>query len=102
MRRVGDVGSPVCGSDAAFLAELGIALDERYGSTADQVRQYRSVFDHLRLLTITLARRTSSKRSGWSPRRDLAAGRDRYVASLLASAHPPKDLAVVFAGGRTR
>jgi hypothetical protein len=32
--------------DAAFLAELGIALDERYGSAADQVRQYRSVFDH--------------------------------------------------------
>ena len=90
--------------DAAFLAELGIALDERYGSTADQVRQYRSVFDHLlRLLTITPGQKNIEQ----ALRLVSAAGsggrrRDRYVASLLASAHPPKDLAVVFAGGGAR
>ena len=44
--------------DAAFLAELGIALDEKYGSAAGQVWQYRSVFDYLlRLLTITAGQR---------------------------------------------
>src|SRR5262249_39966413 len=40
--------------DADFLAELGMALDEKRGAAADQVWQYRNVFDHLlRLLTIT-------------------------------------------------
>ena len=89
--------------DAAFVAELGIALDERYGSAADQAWQYRRVFEYLlRLLTITpgqknieqALRLVSAATSGGRKR-------DRYVASLLASAHRPKDLAVVFAGGGT-
>lgn len=90
--------------DSAFLAELGLALDERYGSVAGQVWQYGSVFDRLlRLLTTTpgqenveqVLRLVSAAGSGGRKR-------DRYVASLLASAQAPEDLAVVFAGSGAR
>ncbi|MEW2498231.1 DUF6183 family protein [Streptomyces nodosus] len=87
--------------DATFVADLGIALNEKYGAEGDSLWQYRSLFGTLlRLLTVTpgqeiieqglrLAATTeSSKRS-----------QSRHVASLLASSHPPQDLAVVFAGG---
>jgi hypothetical protein len=87
--------------DADFLAELGMAIDEKFGSAAEEVWQYRSVFNHLlRLLAITpgqknveqVLRLVSTARPGGRER-------DRYVASLLASGHRPEDLAVVFAGG---
>ncbi len=87
--------------DATFVADLGIALNGKYGAEGDSLWQYRSLFGTLlRLLTVTpgqenieqglrLAATTeSSKRS-----------QSRHVASLLASSHPPQDLAVVFAGG---
>ncbi|MFD7541392.1 DUF6183 family protein [Streptomyces sp. NPDC059819] len=87
--------------DATFVADLGIALNGKYGAEGDSLWQYRSLFGTLlRLLTVTpgqenieqglrLAATTeSSKRS-----------QNRHVASLLASSHPPQDLTVVFAGG---
>jgi hypothetical protein len=87
--------------DAAFVAELGIALVERYGSAADQVWQYESVFDHLlRLLTTTLGQR-NVERALWLVAAAGSGDRngDRFLASLLASGQPPEDLAVVFAEG---
>jgi hypothetical protein len=87
--------------DAAFVAELGIALDERDRSATDQVWQYRGVFDYLlRLLTTTPGRKNveqalrlaaAARSGGWN--------KDPGMASLLASGQTPEDLAVVFAGG---
>ncbi len=87
--------------DAAFVADLGIALNGKYGAEGDSLWQYRSLFSTLlRLLTVTpgqenieqglrlVATTESGKRS-----------QSRHVASLLASSHPPHDLALVFAGG---
>ncbi|MER5177208.1 DUF6183 family protein [Streptomyces sp. NPDC002896] len=87
--------------DAAFLADLGIALAQRYGSGAEQMWQYRSVFDHLlRLLGTTAGPENVSQAlrlvaATGSGRRKL----DRYVASLLAAGHQVEDLAAAFAGG---
>jgi hypothetical protein len=82
----------VAQGDAAFVADLGIALAKTYG-TREQMWQYRSVFDHLlRLLTTTSgpenasqALRLVSSAAGTS--REL----DRYAASLLASGHEATD-----------
>jgi hypothetical protein len=89
--------------DAAFLADLGIALTAARGSGALPAERYRSVFRHLlRLLAtapgpgnITQALRLVSA----AP----AAGREqgRYAASLLASSHPAEALAVAFTGHAT-
>jgi hypothetical protein len=85
--------------DAAFVAELGIALAERHGSAADQVWQYESLFDHLvRMLTITPGQENVER----ALRLVAAAGSrgrngDRLLASLLAFGQPPEDLAMVFA-----
>ncbi|MFD7922307.1 DUF6183 family protein [Streptomyces sp. NPDC059740] len=86
--------------DAAFLADLGIALAGVYGSDASRIRQYGSVFDYLlRLLATTpgpdhvaeALRLVSGTETADS---DL----DRYAASLLASSHPVEELAVAFTG----
>lgn len=90
--------------DVAFVADLGIALADRYGSSAGQVWQYRSVFDRLlRLLTTTSGQeqveQTLRLVAAASPgNRKLA----RYTASLLADGQTPQDLSFVFAGGSSR
>ncbi|MFI5566842.1 DUF6183 family protein [Streptomyces sp. NPDC051740] len=90
--------------DVAFVADLGIALADRYGSSAAQVWQYRSVFDRLlRLLTTTSGQeyveQTLRLVSAASPgNRKLA----RYTASLLADGQTSQDLTFVFAGGSSR
>lgn len=90
--------------DVAFVADLGIALADRYGSSAGQVWQYRSVFDRLlRLLTTTSGQeqveQTLRLVAAASPgNRKLA----RYAASLLADGQTPQDLSFVFAGGSSR
>ncbi|GAT70881.1 hypothetical protein PS9374_06569 [Planomonospora sphaerica] len=86
--------------DAAFLADLGIALDKRYASHPD-MWQYRSVFDHLLRLLATSPGRGNVEQalrlvSGSGSRHRKPA---RYTASLLASNQTPEALTVVFAGG---
>ncbi|MGC5051212.1 DUF6183 family protein [Micromonospora sp. DT48] len=85
--------------DARFVADLGIALWRRYAGQAVSPWQYRSVFDSvLRLLTLTpgvvdqAARLVSVVQDRHTT---------RYAASLLASAHSPADLGVVFDAGRS-
>lgn len=83
-------------ANGRFLADLGIALLDRYGHDPQPAWQYRDVFDRL-LRTLTLAhgsknvgqamRMTSGGRHGASP---------RYVASLLASGQSAQDLAGAF------
>jgi hypothetical protein len=84
--------------NAAFVADLGIALARRYGAGADEMWQYRQIFDHLlRLLATTAGRENvaqavrlvSATENG---DRKLA----RYAASLLAACQPPEDLAAAF------
>ncbi|MCH0568359.1 hypothetical protein I3F60_03640 [Streptomyces sp. MUM 136J] len=90
--------------DIAFVADLGIALAGRYGSSAAPIWQYRSVFDRLlRLLTMTSGQEHVEQAlrlvSEASPgNRKMA----RYAASLLADGQTPKDLAIAFAGGSSR
>ncbi len=87
--------------DAAFSTDLGIALAKKYGPGAEQMWQYRSVFDHLlRLLATTagpenIAQALRLVTSSEVSNRKL----DRYAASLLASSHESKDLAAAFTGG---
>ncbi|MFE9181420.1 DUF6183 family protein [Streptomyces sp. NPDC007126] len=90
--------------DAVFVADLGIALADRYGSSAAQVWQYRSVFDRLlRLLTTSAGQEHVEQAlrlvAAASPgNRKLA----RYAASLLADGQTAKDLGLAFAGGSSR
>ncbi|MFD8482118.1 DUF6183 family protein [Kitasatospora sp. NPDC059673] len=85
--------------DAAFLADLGLALAADLNSSPE-VWQYRSVHNHLVRLLAT----TPGAENLRQALRLLAAapsgsrGPDRLVASLLASGHRPADLAAVFAG----
>jgi len=82
--------------DAAFVADLGIALWQRYGHQQTPPWQYRSVIDHvLRQLTLTPGVLDQALRF-------MAVAvnrrRTRYAASLLASAHSAADLEAVFGG----
>ncbi|MFF9017996.1 DUF6183 family protein [Streptomyces sp. NPDC014870] len=86
--------------DAAFVADLGIALAGAYGSEPRPIWQYGSVFDHLlRLLAtnpgpgnvVQALRLVSSTEVA---QREL----DHYTASLLASGHPAEELAAAFTG----
>ena len=88
-------------ADAAFVAELGIALAERDRSVAGQVWQYGHVFDHLlRLLATTPGQKNAEQALRLvAAARSAVRNRDPYMASLLASGQRPEDLAVVFAGG---
>lgn len=86
--------------DSAFIADLGIALAEAYGSDAGRTWQYRSVFDYLlRLLATTpgpghVAAALRLVSATETADRKL----DRYAASLLASGQPVEELAVAFTG----
>ncbi|MFC8717759.1 DUF6183 family protein [Kitasatospora sp. NPDC057198] len=88
----------VARGDAAFAADLGIALTEAYGS--GQVWQYRSVFDHLLRLLATTAGSENVVQALRLVSSARAAGRkpDRYAASLLASGQEATDLVAAFAG----
>lgn len=86
--------------DLRAVADLGIALADRYGPSADQLRQYDAAMDHLlRLLTLTPGRdhvAQAVRLVAAVSRNDRKAA--RYAASLLAHAQVPEDLAVVFSG----
>ncbi|MFF2350601.1 DUF6183 family protein [Kitasatospora sp. NPDC058115] len=87
----------VAQGDAAFAADLGIALAGTYGT--GRMPQYRYVFDHLlRLLTTTAPGNVPQAVRLISS--DEVAGRkpEPYTASLLASSHGAADLAVAFTG----
>ncbi|MFE0357787.1 DUF6183 family protein [Streptomyces nigra] len=90
--------------DATFVADLGIALAERYGSSATPIWQYRSVFNHLlRLLAMTPGPENVEQalrllRAASRGNRKVA----RHAASLLADGQAAKDLGIVFAGGSSR
>ncbi|MFC4061579.1 DUF6183 family protein [Planomonospora corallina] len=92
-------GRRLAEGDAAFLADLGIALSGRYASGTG-IWQYRVVFDHLLRLLATTPGRGNVEQAlrlvsgAGSPHRKPA----RYAASILASGQTPEDLAVVFAG----
>lgn len=80
--------------DAAFVADLGIALWQRYGHQPTPPWQYRSAFEHvLRQLTLTPGALDQALRlMAIASNRRLA----RYAASLLASARPAAELETVF------
>ncbi|MGW2834990.1 DUF6183 family protein [Streptomyces sp. NPDC001286] len=90
--------------DIAFVADLGIAVVRRYGSSVAQNWQCRSVFDHLlRLLTTTPGQEHVEQ----SVRLVSAAAPDnpklaRYAASFLAESQAPQDLTWVFTEGGAR
>ncbi|MFK4188337.1 DUF6183 family protein [Streptomyces sparsogenes] len=86
--------------DAAFLADLGIALAGAYGSDSGRIWQYRSVFDYLlRLLATTPGPDNVTQALRLVSSAEAADGKlDRYTASLLASSRPEEELAVAFSG----
>ncbi|MEV5404202.1 DUF6183 family protein [Streptomyces albidoflavus] len=89
----------VARGDAAFAADLGVALARAYGR-AEPLWQYRSVFGHLLRLLATTAgpeNLTEALRLVSSPEA-ADRRRDRHVASLLASCRRPEELVVVFSG----
>ncbi|MGW0178364.1 DUF6183 family protein [Nocardia sp. NPDC003345] len=85
--------------EAAFVADLGIALAREYGADSTRKWQYRGVFDHL----LRLLARTPGPENVAQALRLLTAvdarERHRYAASLLAAGQDLEDLGVVFAGG---
>ncbi|WP_333776170.1 DUF6183 family protein [Streptomyces sp. IBSBF 3136] len=89
----------VAQGDAAFAADLGIALARTYG-TGGHVWQYRSVFDHLlRLLATTAGPENVTQALRLVSSAEVAGRKlDRYTASLLASSHEAADLAAAFTG----
>lgn len=94
------VDDRVAQGDAAFAADLGIALAKAYSDNARQMWQYGSVYDHLlRLLATTAGQQnlTQALRLG-----STLGTRDkklhRYMASLLAASHTADDLAVAYTG----
>ncbi|MFD0374289.1 DUF6183 family protein [Streptomyces sp. NPDC127112] len=88
----------VARGDAAFAADLGIALARTYRS-AEQMWQYRTVFDHLlQLLTTTGPENVAQALRMVSSAEVTDRKLDRYTASLLASSHTAEDLAVAFTG----
>ncbi|MFG2918873.1 DUF6183 family protein [Kitasatospora sp. NPDC048298] len=89
----------VAQGDAAFAADLGIALARTYG-TGGQMWQYRSVFDHLLRLLATTAGPDNVTQALRLVSSAEVTGRklDRYTASLLASSHEAADLAAAFTG----
>ncbi|MEV3873279.1 DUF6183 family protein [Streptomyces sp. NPDC049906] len=89
----------VAQGDAAFAADLGIALAGAYG-TEGEMWQYRSVFDHLlRLLATTGGPENAAQALRLISSDEVTHGKwDRYAASLLASHHEATDLAAAFTG----
>ncbi|MGW2161114.1 DUF6183 family protein [Nonomuraea sp. NPDC001699] len=88
--------------DAAFVADLGVALFRTYGAAKRPIWQYGSVFDSVfRLLTVA----ADAEHLGHALRLigTVASGdrkTARYAASLLASSRPASDLTRAFAGGQ--
>ncbi|MEU2651342.1 DUF6183 family protein [Streptomyces albidoflavus] len=90
----------VARGDAAFAADLGVALARAYGQAEPLPWQYRSVFDHLLRLLATTAgpgNVAGAVRLVSSPEA-ADRKRDRYAASLLASCRRQEELAVAFSG----
>ncbi|MGW4376170.1 DUF6183 family protein [Streptomyces albidoflavus] len=89
----------VARGDAAFAADLGVALARAYGH-AEPLWQYRSIFDHLLRLLATNAGPGNVAEALRLVSAPEAPGRkrDRYTASLLASCRRPEELAVAFSG----
>ncbi|MEU5426233.1 DUF6183 family protein [Streptomyces olivoreticuli] len=89
----------VAQGDAAFAADLGIALARTYGSEG-QMWQYKSVFDYLlRLLATTAGPENVAQALRLVSSAEVASRKlDRYTASLLASSHEAADLAAAFTG----
>ncbi|MFK8851038.1 DUF6183 family protein [Streptomyces sp. Ac-502] len=85
--------------DAAFPADLGIALVRTYGPEG-QMWQYSSVFDHLlRLLATTAGPENAAQALRLVSSAEVTGRKlDRYTASLLASSHEATDLTVAFTG----
>ncbi|MEV7243257.1 DUF6183 family protein [Streptomyces sp. NPDC093248] len=86
--------------DAAFLADLGIALAGVYGRDTRRIWQYTSVFDYLlRLLATTPGTENVAEALRLVSSTETADRKlDRYAASLLASSQPVGELAVAFTG----
>ncbi|MFI0965854.1 DUF6183 family protein [Streptomyces sp. NPDC021080] len=89
----------VAQGDAAFAADLGIALARTYG-TGERMWQYRSVLDHLmRLLATTPGPENATQALRLVSAAEVTSRKlDRYMASILASSHDAADLAVAFTG----
>jgi hypothetical protein len=79
----------IADGDAAYVADLVVAMVERYGSVEVPPWQYRSAEDHLVKLLAT-------HDVGQTLRVADVVGRDAYVASLLAAGHPATELAATF------
>ncbi|MEU1853619.1 DUF6183 family protein [Streptomyces sp. NPDC019990] len=90
----------LAGGDAAFVADLGIALARARGSGTGRIWQYRCVFDHLlRLLATTPGPGHVAQALRLVPSAENAGRKlDRHAASLLASSHPTGELTVAFSG----
>ncbi|MFE9737035.1 DUF6183 family protein [Streptomyces sp. NPDC006477] len=86
--------------DAAFVADLGIALAGAYGSEPRPIWQYGSVFDHLLRLLATRPGPGNVRQALRLVSSMEAAHRrlDHYTASLLASSQPAEKLAEAFTG----
>lgn len=89
----------ILAGDAAFVADLGLAVRRACRGESRPPWQYASVLERvLRLLTLTPGAVGEAVRflSEGADRRGI-----RYAASLLASAHTSAELGVVFSSGRS-
>ncbi|WP_392972772.1 DUF6183 family protein [Streptomyces sp. LN245] len=93
------VDGRVAQGDAAFAADLGIALARTYG-TSGQMWQSRNILDHVIRLSATTAgpENVSQALRLLSSAEVTSRKLDRYAASLLASSQKPTDLATAFTG----
>ncbi|TDB83395.1 hypothetical protein E1264_28605 [Actinomadura sp. KC216] len=84
--------------DADFVGDLGVALAERHDD--EGIWQYRSVLDHLlRLLATTEGAGNAAQAVRLASSAGIGGPNlDRYLASMLASARRPQDVAAVFTG----
>ncbi|MEV6191904.1 DUF6183 family protein [Streptomyces sp. NPDC051920] len=89
----------VAQGDAAFVADLGIALARTYG-TSGQPWQCRSALDHaMRLLAVSAGHENVTQALRLFSSAGISSRKlDRHAASLLASSHEAADLAEAFTG----
>ncbi|MET8544873.1 DUF6183 family protein [Kitasatospora sp. NPDC004799] len=92
-------GERVAQGDAAFVADLGIALARRYG-TRGRAWQFSGVLDRLlRLLAGTAGAENAAQALRLVATAEVTSRElDRSTASLLASGQEPADLAAAFTG----
>lgn len=90
----------LAGGKPAFLASLGIALTEAYGSGAVRGWQYDSVLGHLlRSLAVTPGPGNVAEALRLAASVEAADRKvSRRIASMLASCHPAEELTVAFTG----